>query len=237
MKLPSGPKVHLPEVDSTQLEVKRRLAAGDSVGIVSAGIQTAGKGRFDRVWLSGQGDSLTVSMCLDGYKNHPKPYLIGMAMAIAVADTFDISLQWPNDLTLDTLKVGGILTEICSVGEDLIPVVGVGINLSQTEIPTSISHRATSLVIAGRRRWSQEEALVALLNTLEQMPDPNNWQNLAPLWMKRDQTPGKMFRTKVGDSDETHLVIARGIGDDGALQAEYEGKPVTVYAADALFGV
>ena len=58
------------------------------------------------------------------------------------------ALEWPNDIILDYKKVGGILIETISGSEKKQPrcvIVGVGLNLNQTEFPKDLVLVAVSL--------------------------------------------------------------------------------------------
>src|SRR5437763_15366757 len=79
--------LRLPRTASTQLEARRRIAAGTGEGLaVLAAEQAAGRGRFDRVWLSPPGN-LYLSLVL----RPPQPvafwpqYTMLAALAVAAA--------------------------------------------------------------------------------------------------------------------------------------------------------
>jgi len=194
--------------------------------------QTAGKGRLGRVWLSKAGDSLTFSLIFRAYADHPKPHLIGMACALAAAGVLRCQLRWPNDLVIGELKLGGILTELLpDESGRLVPVVGIGVNLNQSEFPPEISGLATSLAIA--RGTHQDPQLIAhrIVERLGLLPEPNDWADLAPIWDLFDFTPGKRYKLPTGDES-----VALGIGSDGQLLCSVDGESRSILAAEALFG-
>ncbi len=134
------------EVDSTQDLAASLIKQGERPGIVLAHHQVAGRGRLGRTWISQRDDSLTVSMVFWPYADHPRPYLVGMSVAVAVAGAVHVKLRWPNDLIVDGRKVGGILTELVDTPSgSKVPVVGLGINLNQSEFPAELLEIATSL--------------------------------------------------------------------------------------------
>lgn len=105
---------HLAECGSTNTEALAHLRDGGGPLIVSAGRQTAGRGRLGRAWQSDDA-ALTFSVAV----NLPAALdLSGLSLAVGctVADVLDpaggrIQLKWPNDLFLDGAKLGGILIE------------------------------------------------------------------------------------------------------------------------------
>ncbi len=104
--------------------------------LVAAGHQTAGRGRLDRSWRDRPGESLLFSVLL-----RPRiaaelagllPLLAGAAMAEAVGSRAGVraGCKWPNDVMVDSDKVGGILAEASVEGDELRHVVlGIGMNL------------------------------------------------------------------------------------------------------------
>jgi len=73
----------LAAVDSTQLEVSRRLAMGTMPRAIRAETQVSGKGRFERVWHDEAGQSLLMSITFPEWADHKAPWLIGMGVAAA----------------------------------------------------------------------------------------------------------------------------------------------------------
>jgi len=222
----------VPSVETTQSLAADILLSGEQIGIVYAHEQTAGKGRMGRTWVSKEGDSLTFSLIFRAYANHPRPYLIGMAAALAAAGVLHCQLRWPNDLVFGTLKVGGILTELRPDEQGrLVPVVGIGINLNQDAFPPEIGAIATSLSLA--RGGSYDPQLIAhrIVERLAILPEPTQWCDLAPIWALFDFTPGKRYRLPTGEE-----AVALGIGSDGQLMCSVDGESRVVLAAEALFG-
>ena len=230
MQIPSGQTRHFLAVDSTQDALRQAILSGEDVEILYASLQTAGRGRKDRSWVSGKDDSLTVSLAFTAYANHPRPYLVGMAVALAAAEAFDFCLQWPNDLVENGKKIGGILVEMFPHEGRNIPVVGLGLNLNQKEFPIVIAHRATSLALSRGMEVSPSEALDRLLKAIGDVPEPNTWDDLSARWMARDETAGKPFRLEDGS-----VGVAQSIHEDGSLSIRVNSEYRTVYAADAWF--
>ena len=219
-------------VTSTQALAAKYVLDGSKIGVVYAHEQTGGRGRFDRTWLSKEGDSLTFSLIFRAYADHPNAYLIGMSAALAAAGVLHCQVRWPNDLTVGELKLGGILTELLPDSEGrLIPVVGIGINLNQTEFPSELKEIATSVHLS--RGGSYDPQLIAhrIVERFASLPEPNKWSDLLPIWNVFDNTPGKKYRMQSGE-----VGVALGIGSDGQLLCSVDGESRTVLAAEAIFG-
>ncbi len=220
----SGPIVHYPAIDSTQTIAKQTLT-----GIHWTTNQTAGKGRFDRLWYAEPGRSLAVSMAVPEYVGLERPYLIGMWICLALAKEFDLKVQWPNDLVLNGRKVCGVLTEIV----DGVPVVGFGINVGKMNFPVEIADRASSLANEGRMVGTAIEVFErVVLMIYELAPVPFHWSEMAAEWMSLDETPGKVFKLQDG-----RIGAADGISEDGELIWNSGGEAELVTCADALWGL
>jgi BirA family biotin operon repressor/biotin-[acetyl-CoA-carboxylase] ligase len=100
--------VFLPEIDSTNLEVRRRALAGELPGLaVTAACQTGGLGRQGRSWVSPAGN-LYISVLVRPLIEVAQIGQLAFTAAVAVADTLNhcmdkkrAQLKWPNDILID----------------------------------------------------------------------------------------------------------------------------------------
>jgi len=224
--------LELDEVASTQQVAADFVRHNDeSKSIVFAHDQIAGKGRFGRGWLSTKGESLTMSLIFWDYADWPKPWLVGIGVALALAECLDCQVRWPNDLTFGDLKTGGILTEIYQDREQRrVPVVGVGLNLLQHEFPHELPH-ATSVRKATGRAVHPRDVADHFLTTLDGFPEPREWSDIGSHWVARDTTPGKHYKLPDGQ-----IATAIEVTADGALRCTSAGFEQIIFAADAIFG-
>jgi BirA family transcriptional regulator, biotin operon repressor / biotin---[acetyl-CoA-carboxylase] ligase len=114
--------VHLGTVTSTMTEARARFE-GTPV-LVTAGLQTQGRGRSGRRWVHAD-RAVAASLAFEvdwPPERHP---LIPLLAGLSAAGVFGTDLKWPNDLVTASGKVGGILVE--SDGDAV--VVGLGVNL------------------------------------------------------------------------------------------------------------
>jgi BirA family biotin operon repressor/biotin-[acetyl-CoA-carboxylase] ligase len=121
----------LPQVDSTNSELMRRVRAGHyEPTLLVAEQQTAGRGRLGRDWHSDVGASLTFSLALP---LAPADWSgLSLAVGVAVAQSLhpDLQLKWPNDVWLQGRKLGGILIETAGQGDQRVAVIGIGLNVA-----------------------------------------------------------------------------------------------------------
>lgn len=132
--------VHLDEVDSTNLEVARRVRDGAPAGMVMvADRQTAGRGRNGREWQDVPGGNLSVSVAtgIPGEAATLVPLAAGLAAGDALKRAgVTVELKWPNDLLArgddgQRRKIGGILADAHDLRPDgpAFLVIGIGIDL------------------------------------------------------------------------------------------------------------
>ena len=151
--------------------------------------QQEGKGRRQNNWVSTKEKSLTFSFILQPEMQLEKlgllPLLTGVSIVEAIKSSASIQtgLKWPNDIMLNEKKMGGILVESKSDQNGLGVVVGVGLNINESEqdIPDSLSKQATSLAIYSNSSYSRELILSAILNEFENLYQ-NQLDNIIPLW-------------------------------------------------------
>lgn len=171
----SGKLHHYSTIDSTNNHALREAAAGaPSYSVYLADEQIAGRGRGAHSWHSEPGNGLYVSILLRPKLSAQDSLWISLAAGLAAHDAVaelanvEPDLRWPNDLMIAecgiSKKFGGILVETQTDGDNLRhAVVGIGINLNQTEFPPEIAAVATSVRLATGQEQSREALLLALL--------------------------------------------------------------------------
>jgi len=171
--------------------------------------QTAGRGRLGRPWASPRG-GMYLSVVLRPALPTDRWSLLGIAIAVGSASAAEslagmpITLKWPNDLLLDTRKVGGILVE----AGPTFAVAGIGINAAVPPdlLPpdaASLNVELTTLVCEILR--GVERALAML---------PADTAGLLAQWRRRSATLGRHVRV-VGREEVAG--VAEDIDADGAL--------------------
>jgi BirA family biotin operon repressor/biotin-[acetyl-CoA-carboxylase] ligase len=168
MLLPHGWSLqYRPSTGSTNDDAKVAARNGcPDLTVFVTGQQTAGRGRFDRRWLSTQASSLLFSILL---RRRAPPVLLTAACAVAVVDGLrdqtglDAQIKWPNDVMVGPRKLCGILTEIIVHEAAPVAIVGVGINVNLNPSEAGLPSTATSISEElGREvpRWGLLERIV-----------------------------------------------------------------------------
>ena len=143
---------HYETLPSTNAEAKRMILDGARDGVLLAEHQTSGRGRLGRSFFSENGIFMSVILSPERISFDPGFLTSTMAAAACRAITekgFPVGIKWVNDIYLDGKKICGILTEAVSMGtETLAYVVGIGVNVGQTEFPEEIRDIAASLPLS-----------------------------------------------------------------------------------------
>ncbi len=146
----------LPSTNAHAIQRIRELQHGD---VIAARVQTAGRGRLQRQWVSHLPGNICLSLVLKP-RNAPPETLAAATHYLAVvvcraleADGVVAGIKWPNDVQVEGRKIAGILAEAVTVGAEFSGVVlGLGLNLNlEAAAVASIDQPATALnLVLGR---------------------------------------------------------------------------------------
>ncbi len=197
--------------------------------VVIADCQTAGKGRLGRNWHSPANTNLYFSVILTRQSALSFlswfPLATGIAMAETIEETANlkVSLKWPNDLLLNTKKLGGILCESSTKGPNgRAVIIGVGININCVEIhfPQELKDIATSLALQAGHTFNRHALLGTVFSKLESCYE-RIWESDLPAlhsrYISRCTTLGRHIQVRLAD-DKLLEGIATNIGHEGELQ-------------------
>lgn len=215
------PRRHQRVTGSTSADAAALAAGGAPHGtLVTAGMQTAGRGRQGRQWSAPAGQALLLSVVLHEF-DRLLPLRAGLAVA-AVAGRA-ARLKWPNDVLVDGRKVAGILV-------DLSPqldwaVLGIGINVAVEPRDLSPELRAR----AGTFGASEKDIEPLLRDLLAALADAlaASAPTVLVEWSRLDALRGREVAWVGGDG------IAVGLGPTGALRVRRsDGRVVSLDAGE-----
>jgi BirA family biotin operon repressor/biotin-[acetyl-CoA-carboxylase] ligase len=147
----------------------QRLLDGAPEGAVAVtDEQTKGRGRLGRSWHAPAGTSLLFSIVLEPPVRAERLPELSLVAGAAVAEAIETEtglatkVKHPNDVLVGGRKVAGILAEAA----DGRVVLGVGVNLTQTEDQLPDAASATSLTLEGAA-LDRDALLLTVLERLE----------------------------------------------------------------------
>lgn len=166
--------VHLVASTASTNDLAAQLARdGAAPGLlVLAEEQTAGRGRLGRKWEAAPGESLCFSLLLRPEFELPLWPRLTTWAAVAIAQALeDVSgapamVKWPNDIYLGDRKCVGILAETF-IDHGRFAVLGIGVNVGQTEFSPEIADKACSLRQVCGRSLRRAEVVAAIMRRLD----------------------------------------------------------------------
>jgi len=213
------PRLHLRSTTSTNDRARELALAGAPHGtLVTAGVQTAGRGRQGRTWSAPAGSALLCSLVLRAHDG-----LLPLRAGLAVADLAGSSarVKWPNDVLLDGRKLAGVLVEARPDAGWAVLGIGINVAVDPAALPDAVRGSAASL---GRAPDALEPTLDALLGHLaERLAEPPA-DALAAL-RTRDALLGAPVRWADGAG------TGAGIDDSGALRVRLADGTTRTLAA------
>jgi BirA family transcriptional regulator, biotin operon repressor / biotin---[acetyl-CoA-carboxylase] ligase len=226
---------------STNADVAAAAREGEPEGlVVVAEAQDAGRGRFDRHWVSPPRAGLTFSVLLRPGAAVPLgrwswiPLLAGLSACRAVAATAGVpaALKWPNDLLVGEGRRKGAGLLVQAAGDAVVLGIGLNVTTTAAELPEG----ATSLAIEGAATTERERLLRALLEALAE--DYLGWRaaggepgSLLPAYLAVCDTVGRQIRVSLPQGD-TLDGLATTVDDGGRLVVRTADGERAVSAGD-----
>jgi BirA family transcriptional regulator, biotin operon repressor / biotin---[acetyl-CoA-carboxylase] ligase len=216
------------EIDSTNTWLRQRALDGAPSGSVClAEMQSAGRGRRNRHWVSPFAASLYLSLLWRS--SAAAAELGGFSLAAGVAivrslRTFGIDtagLKWPNDVLIDGAKLAGILIDV--IGEPTGPcsvIIGIGINVAMPETAAAeIDQNWIDLRrLTGREAVSRNRLASDVLNHMTAALEEFERSGLQPFleeWSRHDVIQGRQVSLRLPNEVIQGRVC--GIDSGGAL--------------------
>lgn len=161
--------IYRPIMDSTNIRAKEEGKRGD---VFLAGMQTMGRGRRGRSWISNPKDGLYLSLIPFTFPDSPAQVTIlaalAVSQAISICTKLSPQIKWPNDVLINGKKICGILAEMESRGSQIQNiVVGMGINVFHRQMPDFLLNSATSLYLQGVTEISLEKLAAEVVNAYD----------------------------------------------------------------------
>jgi BirA family biotin operon repressor/biotin-[acetyl-CoA-carboxylase] ligase len=226
------------EVPSTN-EAAKEIARGCQDGtVILAEVQTEGRGRLNRSWLSPPG-GVWMSLILKPELPVAHAYRINMAVGVAIARTISClyglraGIKWPNDILVNERKLSGILTEISAEMDRIeYAVVGVGVNANVDVDDFPEEWRATSLSRELGFPVSRVELVQRLLEEVEEAYTRIGSPEIYREWRDLSATLGR--RVRVASHEGEFEGQAVSLSEDGALSLSTSSGIRRVLAGDCI---
>jgi len=221
-----GNRLHLPQCQSTN-DVLLGLAKEKNGQIqegffVSTDFQEAGRGQKNNKWESEHGQNLMFSLFLKpDFLEAKLAFWLSASVAIGVANALEkylpeVKVKWPNDLFVNSLKIGGILIENTVSGKHLgESVIGIGLNINQKTLIST----ATSLARERQQEFEREEVLQIVLQEILLVYHRlrlEKWEKIKSLYYAKLYKMAIPYNYTLADGKQFRGVL-KGISEEGKL--------------------
>ena len=193
-----------------------------------AEMQTSGKGRLGRAWVSPFAQNLYISFLWNFKTGIGALSGLSLACGIAVCHALQNiglkghALKWPNDILFEEKKLAGILVEIQGESQDeYTAIVGIGINCHMTaKEANQIDQPWTDINAAmSGESFSRNVLASELISQVLKVLSRFESEGLKPLlseWDKYDVCRNK--KVKIISGATSSLGVAKGITELGELK-------------------
>lgn len=221
-------------ISSTNDRAKELAKCGCAAGtVVIADSQNAGRGRFDRKFISRSGAGLYMSVVLrdipisEGTKITPLA-AVASYEALLSFDVQNVKIKWVNDLYLNEKKICGILTESAAVGDKIdYAVVGIGVNLGKNEFPDELNDKATSIFNETGKVIPRAALAAEIVKRLETPP-----KDFMRTYSEQSCVIGKFVRVSNGNANFRARI--KRIDENGFLVAEIGNGEIIVTSGEVI---
>ena len=236
------------EIDSTQDFAQQiALEKKENGTIIIAEKQTAGRGRLERKWNSPKG-GISFSLIIHPKFDVSSSTLIPIAAAVALAKSIksilniDVTVKWPNDITLDGGKVAGMLVDASFQANNIdYLILGVGINfdIDSKKLEKRLSKSPNFYGVNSLRKKDDKtppksllkEFLIQFEKILLQL-NKGEKSKIVKEWMKRTDSLGK--KIVINTSDGKVSGVSQGIDSEGALKLKTTRGIKKIFVGDIL---
>lgn len=228
--------IKLNAIGSTNDFLRELHAATPSTGpvLVTADVQTHGKGQRGATWQSEPGKNVIMSLLVqNAVANVRKLFDLNRVVSLSVLhvlrrlDIPELSVKWPNDIMSGRFKIGGILIEntVRNSGS-IVSIIGLGLNVNQLDFPRMA--QASSLKLQTGREFDTASIIAQMAaEMLDRLPVADSQT------LHRDYT-ARLFRIGVPTafedaSNERFMGMVAGVTQAGKLIVDRDNAGLREY--------
>jgi BirA family biotin operon repressor/biotin-[acetyl-CoA-carboxylase] ligase len=226
------------QLDSTMEMARNKARRGcPNFTVVIAGLQTQGRGRMDRNWISPEGGlyfTLVLRPDIPAVMSPRVNFAASLVLAHTLRDVcgIDARVKWPNDILVNGQKISGMLSELEAAEDQVANInIGIGINMNNQappDLPT-----ATSVRFLKGESISRKKFLAEFLDRLEAKMNSQDFSTVIDEWKLISATLGQDVR--IVSRHEVTEGNAVDVDPNGALIVETQnGDQKTIYYGDCF---
>lgn len=196
--------------------------------------QTTGKGQRGKNWVSQKDLNIALSILLKPYPlSIPDQFKLSVCIAVSAWEFFskyagdETKIKWPNDIYWRDRKAGGILIENViqssqsAVGSWQWSVIGIGININQTDFDPNLPNPVSLKQITGKNYEPIELAkeLCSIIEKNYQSLIAGNFMSLFDKYQTHLYKKDEKIKLKKGARVFETMII--GVSESGQLITQH----------------
>lgn len=236
-------QIFLETIDSTNTYAKLHAShfPKDAITCIVAEMQTGGRGRLQRKWVSPPGVNLYVTFYFRLSLKQLDLMTLGLVLAssmasILIAEGLHPSIKWPNDLQLGGQKFGGVLCETTLDGHiyDVFAGIGINVNMNKQDLQ-EIGQPATSLKNETGHLWDRGKLLQKLQTQFAHDLELFKQSGFAPFHAFCERHLAyKNEEVRCFDGQKEWVGICKSLSKTGELQIELPDRSIHTANSGAI---
>ena len=220
------------------MDYAKKIADKYNRTIIFSEIQTRGRGRAGRIWLSPPGGIwTTITWSIENmHMLNILSLAIGVSVIKALSNVLMLSfkLKWPNDVMFSAKKIGGILIENIFRERKVLSIIGIGLNVNNKMKFSGLSGVTSISEVLGfnvPRDVLLKAIALEVVNTLRR----GNRREIINSWKKANITLGRKIIIKLsrGGIVEGKALDISNTG--GLLIKDNNGRIIEVHCGDVVY--
>ena len=199
--------------------------------------QTKGRGRNSKEWQSPKYENVYMSISFSTNQDLKffSSFSLVTALSVQKALTkhkFDTKIKWPNDIYINSKKVGGILIETLNKDKNNIVVVGIGLNVFMKS-NSKIDREWTSLILENESMSIDRNKIISdIVNEL--LVDKKTFEERGFGVFSNEFNELNILKNKKVSLSNSQYddVVALDVNEDGSLNVKTKSEIKKIFSGE-----
>ena len=199
--------------------------------------QTKGRGRNSKEWQSPKYENIYMSISFSTNQDLKffSSFSLVTALSVQKALTkhkFDTKIKWPNDIYINSKKVGGILIETLSKDKNNIVVVGIGLNVFMKS-NLKINREWTSLILENESMSIDRNKIISDIAN-ELLIDKKTFEEKGFGAFRKNFNELNILKNKKVSLSNSQYddIVALDVNEDGSLNLKTKGEISKIFSGE-----
>ena len=199
--------------------------------------QTKGRGRNSKEWQSPKYENIYMSISFSTNQDLKffSSFSLVTALSVQKALTkhkFDTKIKWPNDIYINSKKVGGILIETLNKDKNNIVVVGIGLNVFMKS-NSKIDREWTSLILENESMSIDRNKIISDIAN-ELLIDKKTFEEKGFGAFRKNFNELNILKNKKVSLSNSQYddVVALDVNEDGSLNVKTKSEIRKIFSGE-----